>query len=229
MIINGNDWLAPDEPTARALTRKAKKPTQPRTFAKFAPVGFAAALTLGIGLWLTAKPDSISSTARPAQAQTGGAQEKPAATKAQALEVSPAKARPQQRAQTAPSAASPAIPAATARSTDAETAAPADSETTSESPNNEAALSEFDRLSAYRAVERAAWKAQSCKFKGEPRGEADVVVRFAPSGHVEYARVMNDMFAGTLTADCIESKMRAVSVAAFAGEPALLGTRVKLR
>jgi hypothetical protein len=86
----------------------------------------------------------------------------------------------------------------------------------------------FDRLAAYKALEAAAWRAQSCKYRGEPGGTVPVSARFAPSGHIDQVNILDGKFGGTQVQLCVKAHMLKVKIQPFAGEAVILGTRVLL-
>lgn len=80
-----------------------------------------------------------------------------------------------------------------------------------------AALPGFDAEAAKRALGASAFTASSCRKGDDPRGSAEVIVTFAPSGRVTSANVNGAPFGGTATGGCIAATLRGASVPPFTG------------
>ena len=70
---------------------------------------------------------------------------------------------------------------------------------------------------AKRALGASSFAASSCRKGDDPRGTAEVIVTFAPSGRVTSANVNGAPFGGTATGGCIAATLRGATVPPFAG------------
>ena len=64
---------------------------------------------------------------------------------------------------------------------------------------------------------------ESCREAIGPLGPGHLVIRFAPDGHVEEARLDNGPFAGTREGACIVHLFEQVHVPSFEGRPVTVG------
>lgn len=75
----------------------------------------------------------------------------------------------------------------------------------------------FDKAAAAAALRAAAAQAGSCRKEGDPTGQANVRVTFAPSGRATRAVVNGPPFAGTATGGCIAATLRKARIPPFSG------------
>ena len=86
----------------------------------------------------------------------------------------------------------------------------------------------FDKLTALRAFAKDPTKVARCRNRAEPEGTAHVTVTIDPSGRVTDARVLQAPYVGTLTAKCIISRIKGVTIPPFSGEAVTLRVPVEL-
>jgi hypothetical protein len=86
----------------------------------------------------------------------------------------------------------------------------------------------FDDEAAAEGLQAAVASAATCKSASSPEGVARVTVTFAPSGQVVSATV-GAPFTGTLEAECISGKFRALHVPPFSGDPVVLRKSVRMQ
>ncbi|HEU5074767.1 MAG TPA: hypothetical protein VFU02_11345 [Polyangiaceae bacterium] len=91
------------------------------------------------------------------------------------------------------------------------------------------ALPAFDAGAAKRALGTSALAASSCRKGDDPRGTAEVIVTFAPSGRVTSANVNAAPYGGTATGGCIAAAMRAAVVPPFGGDHVTVRKLVTVR
>lgn len=106
--------------------------------------------------------------------------------------------------------------------------APATAASEAEAPAP-AALPAFDAEAAKRALGASSFNASSCRKGDDPRGTAEVIVTFAPSGRVTSANVNGAPFGGTATGGCIAATLRSATVPAFAGNHVTVRKLVTVR
>src|SRR5690606_22441640 len=78
-----------------------------------------------------------------------------------------------------------------------------------------AQLPPFDAQAAKLALGDGASQASSCRRGDDPRGTAEVLITFAPSGRVTSANVHGAPFGGTQTGGCVAAAMRQATVPPF--------------
>jgi hypothetical protein len=91
-----------------------------------------------------------------------------------------------------------------------------------------APLAKLDRLSVLKAVALDEFKASRCRASSEPAGTARVALIIAPDGTVQSAHVVQAPYEGTLTAKCIEKKIKNLKVEPFDGHPETIRVPVML-
>lgn len=91
------------------------------------------------------------------------------------------------------------------------------------------ALPAFDAGAAKRALGTSALVASSCRKGDDPRGTAEVIVTFAPSGRVTSANVNAAPFGGTATGGCIAATLRGAVVPPFGGDHVTVRKLVTIR
>jgi len=92
-----------------------------------------------------------------------------------------------------------------------------------------AALPGFDADAAKRALGASSFNASSCRKGDDPRGTAEVIVTFAPSGRVTSANVNGAPFGGTATGGCIAATLRSATVPPFSGNHVTVRKLVTVR
>ena len=92
-----------------------------------------------------------------------------------------------------------------------------------------AALPAFDADAAKRALGASSFTASSCRKGDDPRGTAEVIVTFAPSGRVTSANVNGAPFGGTATGGCIAATLRNATVPPFSGNHVTVRKLVTVR
>ena len=90
------------------------------------------------------------------------------------------------------------------------------------------ALPPFDAQAAKIALTAKASQASSCRKGDDPRGTAEVLITFAPSGRVTSANVAGQPFGGTATGGCVASTLRGASVPPFSGAHVTVRKLVKI-
>ncbi len=90
-------------------------------------------------------------------------------------------------------------------------------------------LPPFDTQAAKAALAASALQASSCRRGDDPKGTAEVLITFAPSGRITSANVSGPPFGGTQTGGCIANTMRHSSVPAFAGPHVTVRKLVQVR
>ena len=133
---------------------------------------------------------------------------------------------------TTPAAESAARPSAPAGETEADRGANSTApsvEEAVEAPAPAPALPAFDAAAAKRALGQSALSASSCRKGDDPRGTAEVIVTFAPSGRVTSANVNGAPYGGTATGGCIAETLRGASVPPFAGRHVTVRKLVTVR
>jgi hypothetical protein len=150
-------------------------------------------------------------------AQAGAAEEPPARSKTAraANEDRPSTSRASSNDQ-APKTSSPAA------------ASPKTSDGTAAPRRLKASEGGFDEEAAAEGLQAAVASAATCKSASSPEGVARVTVTFAPSGQVVSATV-GAPFTGTLEAECISGKFRALHVPPFSGDPVVLRKSVRMQ
>jgi len=92
-----------------------------------------------------------------------------------------------------------------------------------------ALLPGFDADAAKRALGASSFAASSCRKGDDPRGTAEVIVTFAPSGRVTSANVNGAPYGGTATGGCIAATLRSASVPPFSGNHVTVRKLVTVR
>lgn len=118
----------------------------------------------------------------------------------------------------------------------AEPAAAADADNASGSKSADSSAAEpavelppFDAQAAKNVLGDRAVQASSCRRGNDPKGTAEVIVTFAPSGRVTSANVAGEPYGGTATGGCIASTMRRATVPAFSGKYVTVRKLVHIR
>lgn len=91
-----------------------------------------------------------------------------------------------------------------------------------------APLAKLDRASVFKAVALDELKASRCRSSAEPAGTARVALVIDPDGTVQSVHVVQAPYQGTLTAKCIEKKLKNLKVNPFDGEPETIRVPVVL-
>ena len=87
---------------------------------------------------------------------------------------------------------------------------------------------ESSRVKAFTAVVEATKTARNCRHRGDTSGKVPVVVEFGNDGVVQRTSVKST-FSNPMTAQCITSKFKGLSIPSFPGAPILITAEVSLR
>ncbi len=79
--------------------------------------------------------------------------------------------------------------------------------------------SETDKEVARAALREAALSAGRCRIQGDPSGWTRITITFESSGQVSFAKILKEPFKDTHTAECVEGRMRKITVPPFDGGP----------
>lgn len=90
-------------------------------------------------------------------------------------------------------------------------------------------LPPFDAQAAKSALTAGALSASSCRKGDDPRGTAEVIVTFAPSGRITSANVNGAPYGGTATGGCVAATLRSATVPPFAGNHVTVRKLVSIR
>lgn len=218
-VLLGGWWFlrepAPPTPSSQIKAALTEQPAPVADSHEAAPAS-QAANTHGMRPASGAISASIAGGAEPTPVSANGEASRSASS---AMAVSaPLKGTDQKRPVgdvAAPSV--PSVEAASDAAAEGDAATPgATGAATLEAPTP-AALPGFDADAAKRALGASAFTASSCRKGDDPRGTAEVIVTFAPSGRVTSANVNGAPFGGTATGGCIAATLRGASVPPFAG------------
>jgi hypothetical protein len=92
-----------------------------------------------------------------------------------------------------------------------------------------AQLPPFDAQAAKHVLTASALSASSCRKGDDPRGTAEVIVTFAPSGRITSANVNGAPYGGTATGGCVAATLRGATVPPFAGNHVTVRKLVTIR
>jgi hypothetical protein len=90
------------------------------------------------------------------------------------------------------------------------------------------ATAEFDKKGAVAALRDALTEARACRRTPEPPGTAEAMVRFDPSGVVDYVRVVDSTYQATSTALCVEDTLKGKPAPRFGGDARAIRVKVDL-
>jgi hypothetical protein len=185
------------------------------------PLILLGALCVGLVVWLTRRePPPSTATAEP----TAKAAPTPTVTSPAPAIATTAPAAPLGTEHAAPTPTTSAQPSAAAAPP---SPAPVASEPAPASPTA-AAGAAFDKIAAMKILARDEFQAARCRLRAEPPGTAQVNVTFEPSGKVSEARILQRPYAATMTAKCIEAKLKKTQIPPFQGDPVTLRVPVIL-
>lgn len=86
----------------------------------------------------------------------------------------------------------------------------------------------FNTKAANRAMRSVVPAAVACRQPGDPSGEGQITLTFAPSGKVTNSSLSGGPYEGTQVGQCIASAFRSIRIPAFTGDPVTVSTTLTI-